>query len=208
MKKYIKQLIPSDLIRYRCSSRDRKIALSFDDGPKPVTTESVLRTLYDFEINATFFVLGNMVESNPDLCMAIKENGNELGNHGYSHTNFSDLSLDKIKEEIERTDMAIKNASNCQSVLFRPPNGTISLPLIWHLRRTRKQPPVLWSVMIEDEWKKDQSTLVKEFKNLVINPGDIILLHDVNSQTAAALPYFVEHIRSLDLTCTSISELL
>lgn len=208
MKKYIKQCIPSGLVRYRCPTREKKIALSFDDGPKPVTTKSVLQTLRDFNMNATFFVLGNMVESNPDLCVAIKEGGNEIGNHGYSHTSFAELSFDAIKQEIERTDIAIETVSNCRPDLFRPPNGALSLPLIWHLRRSRNQPPVLWSVMIKDEWKKDMNSLVSEFKTTVIQPGDIILLHDVNSQTADALPYLLEHIRSLDLHCTSISELL
>ena len=208
MRKLIKQFIPPFLIRYRCRTSNNRVALSFDDGPKARTTESILQTLFDFNMNATFFVLGKMVEENPEICNAIIETGNEIGNHSYSHTSLTDLTISEIKQELEKTDEIIKSVCNYHPKLFRPPNGALSLKLIWYLMMSRHQAPVLWSAMIKNEARKEADLIIKEFKELNLIPGDIILLHDVNSQTAEALPYMLDHIKSLNLNCVSIGNLL
>ena len=63
----------------------KEIVLTFDDGPNPNTTESVLNTLNKFCLKATFFVVGRMVESNSKIFKKIIDNGHSIGNHSYSH---------------------------------------------------------------------------------------------------------------------------
>jgi len=205
MKTLIKQLIPPAFVRYRYPVIGNKIALTFDDGPKPGTTEHILDILNDFKMTATFFVLGEMAESNPDLCRRMVDQGHEIGNHGYSHKKCSELSLKQIEEEINLTDRIVENITQTTPQHFRPPNGALSFPLMWLLTVNRRQPPILWSQMIKNEWRKEKDELIQEFEQMKLLPGDIVLLHDVNTQTANALPDILNIIKQRQLVGSTLS---
>jgi peptidoglycan/xylan/chitin deacetylase (PgdA/CDA1 family) len=207
MKALIKQLIPSSIIRYRCPTSLGKIALSFDDGPKPGTTERVLEALANVNMTATFFVLGTMAEAQPDLCRSIISQGHEIGNHGYSHTKFTEMSNTEINKELEKTDAIIKDITGNSPTLIRPPNGAISLRVLWYLYTRRKQPAVLWSQLIENEWQKSEQALLDDVEKLDLHSGDILLLHDVNDGTIAALPDILKIVMSKNLHGSSISSM-
>ena len=208
MKNFIKSIIPAQFIRYRAVANCGKVALTFDDGPQPGTTDVVLDTLSNFNIKATFFVLGRMVEDNPELSREIVKQGHEIGNHGYSHKVCPEMTLEEIREEIDRTDKIVEKVTGVKPAYFRPPEGALSAALLWHLIIQRNQPATMWSQLIIDESRKQKNQLIKEFKNMKLKAGDIVLLHDVNEQTAAALPDILRHIKKQRFAGVTLTEML
>lgn len=210
MKYFIKNIMPPSLIRYRCkTNQERKIALSFDDGPKPISTEAVLDVLEKHNVSATFFVLGKMVERHPNLSRRIVDQGHEIASHGYSHTRCTELSFRELRNEIELTDSIIENTTGVQSCLFRPPFGSMSISLIYYLMLKGSKSVTLWSQLIENEWQYDnEEELIEKFGGLNIVAGDIILLHDVYTTTSSALPSILNLVKDAGLSCTTISKLI
>lgn len=106
----------------------QKVAfITFDDGPSKKITPQVLEVLKKYDVEATFFVLGKMVDENPDILKMIYDDGHFIGNHGYSHNIKSLYSSETtFKEELEKTESSIRNAlgdKKFDCTLFRFPNG-------------------------------------------------------------------------------------
>ena len=105
------------------SKPDSVIALTFDDGPTPGYTEEVLHVLDSMDVKATFFVIGRSVEKNMHEARLIVKDGNELGNHSWSHNRMVFKSMEFIRREIEKTDQVIRKAGYNGEICFRPPYG-------------------------------------------------------------------------------------
>ncbi|MBW4641776.1 MAG: polysaccharide deacetylase family protein [Goleter apudmare HA4340-LM2] len=157
----------------------QKIALTFDDGPHPRYTPQVLAVLERYNIQASFFWLGACVQRSPEIAKEICDRGHWIGLHGYDHRSFPMLSPIKLKESLEKTQVAIHHACNLlpeQVRDVRPPNGlftpkTLELFLQWNYR------PVMWSVVPEDWALPGVSTVVQRVIRQVKN-GSLIVLHD------------------------------
>src|ERR1700740_2970155 len=109
IRKIIKAVIPSALIRYKGPSAVKRVALTFDDGPVPGITDQLVRGLASREHRATFFVVGKRAQSFPSLVQAILKSGCEVGNHGYSHTCLNRVSYAKVADEVERKDRVLQS---------------------------------------------------------------------------------------------------
>ncbi len=182
------------------------VALTFDDGPHPVFTSQILRILEDHSIPATFFVVGQNAQKNPELLRLIKEKGHALGNHTFSHTRITAASNGKLKEEIERTREIIFLETGIYTQYFRPPFGAFdsrSLAEVAH----RNLEVVLWSVDSRD-WATHSIGDIRRNVERRAHPGAIILMHDVHQQTVEALPGLVEFFKSKGYTFVTIPELL
>ena len=108
----------------RGKAGQRKVALTFDDGPHPVTTRAVLELLRAHEARATFFLLGHKVEAHPDVVREIHAAGHTLAIHGFQHERlFSLRSSGHAAAQIERARRAIEDACGVAPTLFRPPIG-------------------------------------------------------------------------------------
>jgi peptidoglycan/xylan/chitin deacetylase (PgdA/CDA1 family) len=155
------------------------VALTFDDGPYPHHTPSLLKVLERHKILASFFCLGVCVDRAPYLAQAIHQQGHWIGLHGYDHRSFASMKPNELKQELERTKQAIVRA--CQMapndlIDVRPPNGlftpsTLQLLNQWGYR------PVMWSVVPEDWVHPGVSTVVQRVLDQVQN-GSVIVLHD------------------------------
>ncbi len=111
------------------SDSEKRVFLTFDDGPSKSVTPLILDLLKQENIKATFFVLGNRVEQNPEIVNRIFEEGHYIANHGYSHV-YSSIytSIDSILDEYNKTEQCIKNALNnpdYNSRVFRFPGGSV-----------------------------------------------------------------------------------
>lgn len=111
------------------SDSEKRVFLTFDDGPSKSVTPLILDLLKQENIKATFFVLGNRVEQNPEIINRIFEEGHYIANHGYSHV-YSSIytSIDSILDEYNKTEQCIKNALNnpdYNSRVFRFPGGSV-----------------------------------------------------------------------------------
>ena len=154
--------------------QDICVALTFDDGPHPVWTEKLLDGLKERGICATFFVIGENAEKNPELIRKMVENGNQVGNHTFSHVQLTSCRPDTAIDEITRTQEAVYKAANIYPLYIRPPYGAWNA----YLQNETELKTVLWDVDPQD-WKvqnTDQivSSVMKQTKD-----GSIILLHDI-----------------------------
>lgn len=100
---------------------DKLIALTFDDGPNSNTMLDLLVILEQYNVKATFFLIGKMVSSNAVAVKRLYQAGHEIGNHSYSHIDLAKLSEDEILAEIENCQIAVESVTGVRPALFRPP---------------------------------------------------------------------------------------
>ena len=109
---------------YRCVATDeKKIALTFDDGPHYKYTDEILDILEKYGVKATFFVIGVNAERHPEKVKRIALSGHEIGNHTYSHPHLKKVSAQELESEIEKASEVISRLTGKKPVLFRPPEG-------------------------------------------------------------------------------------
>lgn len=155
------------------------IALTFDDGPHPSYTSALLEVLDKHQVTASFFMLGLCVQRSPHIAQQIYQQGHWLGLHGYDHRSFPGLSVEQLRQTLERTQaelMAVCPLRPDQLRDVRPPNGfftpkTLKLLQQWHYR------PVMWSVVPED-WVQPGIDRVLHRIGHQVHNGAIIVLHD------------------------------
>lgn len=154
--------------------------LSFDDGPNPMVTESVLRILEKHNAKATFFCNGINSKLYPDLLKKIKAGGHTVGNHSYSH-----LDAFKVKNKKWLVD-ALRKSPVSDSFLFRPPYGHI---YPWQCSRLRKEYKLIFWDVITYDFKLDYSvTKVRKIVRRKVRNGSIIVFHDTILAAPRMLP--------------------
>ncbi len=170
-------------ISKRAPFTDKVIALTFDDGPDPKLTPIVLDALKKHNMKATFFVLGWRATRYPHLVKRIFDEGHTVANHTYNHP--AKPSEAAGLNEILKTQEAIKKACGKYPTMFRPPYG-IRESWTAKLARHRLMPSVIW-VMSSGDTAVDDS--YKVYRNVVFTPrpGDVVLLHDIQPDTAQAI---------------------
>ncbi|MCI8699882.1 MAG: polysaccharide deacetylase [Clostridia bacterium] len=191
-------------------SEEKRVFLTFDDGPSKKVTPLILDLLQQENIKATFFVLGSRVELNPDLVKRAYDEGHYIANHGYSHS-YSKIyaSVDTVLDEYYNTESAIRIAiGNDQytSLLFRFPGGS-SGGKYKELKRQAEEKLkenniayVDWNVLTGDSegGKKTVQQLVSRFKETIGTKNSIvILMHDAGDKmtTYEALPQIIQSLR-------------
>jgi len=191
----------------------RRIALTFDDGPHPVTTRAVLELLRAHQARATFFVLGHKVEAHPDVVREIHAAGHTLGIHGFQHDRlFSFRSPSYARQQVERTRQAIARACGVAPNLFRPPVGFASYRTFRGAERARAQ-IIAWSVRSLDGVRSANPARVASRVIERLEDGAIVLLHDAAENddftpaSIAALPRILQALRERGLTPVGVDEL-
>ena len=176
------------------------VALTFDDGPS-IYTKKIIDTLKKYDVNATFFILGNKVKPYQELLNESLSNGNILGNHSYNHKWLIKLNEEELNNQIIKTNDEIKLYTGYTPTLLRPTYGSINNK-IKHLNMDI----VLWTVDTMD-WKyKNVNTIVsRATKNL--KDGDIILMHDIYKTSALAVDKIITEIKKQGFELVTIPEL-
>ncbi|WP_033960378.1 polysaccharide deacetylase family protein [Psychroserpens jangbogonensis] len=189
------------------SLTSNKIAITFDDGPHPEFTYSILDLLDRFHTKATFFCIGKHIKSNPEVLKEISARGHSIGNHSYSHGNFIDFSsVSKWLEEIQKTDAIIKELTNDTPSLFRPPFG-VTTPNIAKAIKETEHRVIGWSNRSFDTALKNKDLVLKRIiKHL--SPGGIILLHDTQPNTLYILERLLLHLKQHQFEAVTVNELL
>jgi len=161
----------------RINTRQKVVALTFDDGPTPGVTEELLSILNKEGVKATFFVIGAELERNLEEGRKIVAAGHELGNHTYSHKRMVLKTPSFIESEIERTDQLIRQAGYQSAIHFRPPYGKKLVLLPYFLSRTSRK-TITWDVEPDSypEIAADSDKIVAHTLEKT-RPGSIILLH-------------------------------
>ena len=161
----------------RGTSDKKAIALTFDDGPDPLSTPHLLDLLRKYRVKATFFVTGQKAAEHPEIMKEILLQGHSVGNHSYTHNNLVMFSSCKsIIREIE-TAQNVLNDFGVLALAFRPPVG-ITGPRLWPALIKSDRYIVNFSCRAFDGGNRWIKGLSKKILNR-IGPGDIVLLHDV-----------------------------
>jgi peptidoglycan-N-acetylglucosamine deacetylase len=188
---------------------EKVIALTFDDGPWPKTTESILATLKKEKIKATFFMIGQALQSFPDLGKKVLADGHVIANHTNHHW-YHKMSPIVAQKEIDDTAKIIKQFLNVETEYFRPPGGMMNNGLVAYAE-SKKQSIVMWSIDSFDSHPRRPSpeamikTVVGEAK-----PGGIVLMHDGggnHESTAKALPQMIAQLRAKGYKFVTVPEL-
>ena len=176
-------------MKVKCTSDDKsQIHLTFDDGPDPNTSPKILEVLKKHNKKATFFCIGEKIEKHPNIIKQIVEDGHEIGNHSYSHSNFFDFyGTSRVIKKLEKTNQLIKNITGKECNIFRPPYG-VTNPNIAKAVKKLKMESVGWSIWSLDT-VKDKKAVLKRLEKA--KPGDIILFHDTKVRTVEILEEFL-----------------
>ena len=192
----------------RVETSDSVVALTFDDGPVPAYTDSVLAVLAEFDAHATFFMVGSAIQRNPDVAARVLEQGHDLGNHSFSHAQLILKSRDYIRREIEDTDALIRDVGFRGEIFVRPPYAKRFLGLPLYLR-SHDRPVVLWDVEPDTYHRKAGG--VVQYVNEHVRPGSIILLHvEITGrvENRAALPRILHDLQKRGYRFVTLSELM
>src|SRR5258708_3992751 len=186
-----------------------EVALTFDDGPNPLYTTQILTILQDYQIHASFFVIGRQAQVYPDLIKQEYNNGNLVGNHTWSHPNLPFLSTPSIQWQFITTSNVIAHILGVRPIYFRPPYGNINSSVL-SVANSFGDTTVIWNVDPRDWSQPGVATIVTRVLYQVRN-GSIILMHDGGgnrSQTVAALPLILDALLKRCFRLVTIPQLL
>ncbi|PIC77784.1 1,4-beta-xylanase [Sporosarcina sp. P19] len=184
------------------TKKEKTIALTFDDGPDPNYTVRILKTLEKYDAKATFFMLGNRVNSYPDIAKKVAEAGHEIGNHSWNHPSLTGIPDDALHSEVKGTSDIIEAVIGQPATVFRPPYGAVDD----RVRESTKLPVVLWNVDTLD-WEHHDPELLFEHIIEDARAGSIILMHDIHKSTADGLDAVLENLQSQGYKFVTVSEM-
>ncbi|MBW4662221.1 MAG: polysaccharide deacetylase family protein [Drouetiella hepatica Uher 2000/2452] len=188
-------------------NQEKVMALTFDDGPWPETTEQVLDILKQNNIKATFFMVGLHIKRHPELAKRVAQEGHTIGNHTWSHP-LEDVNLADAAYEIDGMEKLIHETTGVRAALFRPPSGQLNGRLATYARE-RKYATTLWSIDSEDHYVSSPILIDNVLKNA--QPGRIVLMHDGGgdrSATIEALPQIISALRHQGYRFVTVPELM
>jgi peptidoglycan-N-acetylglucosamine deacetylase len=177
------------------------VFLTFDDGPNPGVTESILDTLQDEAAPATFFMVGRHVERYPTTADAVAHARQEIGNHSYSHRKLHRAGPGQVAAEIRRAHQAIAGVTGQIPRSFRAPHGYRG-PFVARAIEPYHYQSFGWTLGVWDSARPGVE-LIRARVRRGLRPGAIVLLHDGDGynpsgdrwQTAAALPGIIRDVR-------------
>src|SRR5271166_1421456 len=173
---------------YNVDDGPKVIALTIDDGPSPVYTPQILRLLDEYQVTATFSMIGLEVDAHPGMAREVAAAGHMIANHTWSHVDLAGLRPTVAADQINRATGAIHTVTGRVPTLFRAPYGAWSKAVLQHCAQDGMT-PLDWSVDPRDWSRPGVASIVR---NIMRNTktGSIILEHDGGgnrSQTVAAL---------------------
>jgi peptidoglycan/xylan/chitin deacetylase (PgdA/CDA1 family) len=181
---------------WRVATSEKKIYLTFDDGPIPGVTHRVLDILREYQARATFFCVGANIEKNPDVYQQLITEGHSTGNHTWSHMNGWKNDSNRYYADVE------KCAAVCDSKLFRPPYGRMKPSQSRYLRKLGYK-MIMWDVLSCDF---DPQITKEQCLANVLNytrEGSLVIFHDsvkAADKMLYALPLMLEHFRNKGFT--------
>lgn len=158
-------------------ANENKVALTFDDGPDPRFTPQILDILKEYNVKATFFLMGARAEKYPDLVKRIQDEGHIIGNHTFFHPNLvKQADVQTLEREVTNTENKLAQLVGYRTKLFRAPYGFLYNELVEKLRDMNYS-VVAWSVDSLD-WRESPPEQIAYNVLSNIQPGAIILMHD------------------------------
>jgi len=186
---------PSSLPTIPTSKDSRQkvhVSFTFDDGPHPEHTPQLLNLLKQCHQRATFFVIGEKAQQYPELIERIIDEGHEIGNHTFTHSEPSQTSTRQFLNEIKQTDQILKQITGHIPDLVRPPKGKLTIGKMWGLWSQRRT-VVLWDTDPRDYLMTDISEMTEWCQNYKPLAGNFCLMHDNHRFASEAVQQLSEN---------------
>jgi cellulose synthase/poly-beta-1,6-N-acetylglucosamine synthase-like glycosyltransferase/peptidoglycan/xylan/chitin deacetylase (PgdA/CDA1 family) len=194
----------------------KTIVLSFDDGPDPTWTPKVLDVLARHHVHGTFFMLGNEVVRHPDLVRRAMAEGNEIGNHSFTHPDLTTISTWQQRWQLSQAQLALIGVTGKTTALMRPPysfsNNSLDAPS-WQLVKEVHDEGYITVLADLDgrDWERPGVAAIVRNSTPKNGQGAIVLLHDAGgerSQTVAALDILVPKLQAQGYRFATLHEAL
>ncbi len=199
--------IDNNLPIYSVDYPDKVIAITFDCAWGADDIPDILNTLEREDVKATFFVLGQWAQKNPEMIKMMAMNGHDTANHSYSHFRMGALGDAKIKEEIDLCGRKLNEISGNKVDLFRAPYGDYNSSVV-RIARELGYYTIQWDVDSLD-WKPGISQ--SEIMNRIVTkvkPGSILLFHNDTPHTAKMLPDIISALKNNGYGFMPVSKLI
>ncbi|WP_313894794.1 polysaccharide deacetylase family protein [Psychrobacillus sp.] len=196
---------------YRKAKTDKKVvSLTFDDWASDKTITNVLDILAKYDIKATFFLIGNGVEKNPNLARAILEEGHEVASHSYNHKVVTEMTPEDLQEDLKKAHEVLTEAIQQKpTMLFRPATGSVDEPTAKVIAAAGYPEVALYDVTAFD-WDVNNSAedIVQSVMDKTTT-GSVILLHILDDKhTIEALPIIIENLKGKGYEFIKMTELM
>ncbi len=191
-------------------TNSKVIYLTFDAGYENGYTPAILDALKKHGVKATFFVVGNYIETSPDLVRRMVEEGHTVGNHTYHHPDMSKISdIAAFRQELESLETLYKETTGQDMVKFyRPPQGKYSEQNLQQAKELGYK-TFFWSLAYVDWYVDKQPTKEQAFSKLLsrIHPGAIVLLHSTSKTNAEILDELLTKWKEMGYTFGTLADL-
>ena len=182
---------------------EKRIAITFDDGPHRLYTPKLLDGLKERGIHATFFLVGENIGNNEALVKRMAEEGHLIGNHTFSHVQLTKMKKEDACREVQQTNERICAVTGAPVLYIRPPYGSWNDELQAEIPMT----VTLWTLDSED-WKSQNTGKIVELVESEAKEGSIILLHDIFDTSVEAALRIVDDLTAQGYTFVTVDELL
>lgn len=182
---------------------EKRIAITFDDGPHRLYTPKLLDGLKERGIHATFFLVGENIGNNEALVKRMAEEGHLIGNHTFSHVQLTKMKKEDACREVQQTNERICAVTGAPVLYIRPPYGSWNDELQEEIPMT----VTLWNLDSED-WKSQNTGKIVELVESEAKEGSIILLHDIFDTSVEAALRIVDDLTAQGYTFVTVDELL
>jgi peptidoglycan-N-acetylglucosamine deacetylase len=191
----------------QCHVEGPYIAMTFDDGPSKEQTPRLLDMLKQRGIKATFFVCGQCVAEYPQIAKRIVDEGHEIASHSWNHPNLIPMSESAVRDQLDRTHAAVKQATGVEMKLFRPPYGNFTARQRNWAFGTYGYKTILWDVDTLD-WQHRNPAKTEANALSQSRSGSIILQHDIHKTTVDAMPATLDGLAGKGFKFVTVSELI
>jgi len=197
-----------DLVKINGNITQKRVALTFDDGPDNNVTPRIIEILDEYNVKGNFFFTGSNVKAFPKVVQSADQSGHMVLSHSYYHENYNNISYDEIKKDFEKTNEAIENLTGSHPSFMRPPYGIVNDNVL-RVAENKQQNIIIWSTDSMDWSQKDPQSITDNVLDHV-RPGEIILMHSFggNKATAKALPDIIEGLVEKGYEIVTLDEML
>lgn len=203
LKGLINRAVPDRYFITRCIKDKYSVYLTFDDSPHPVWTPRSMDLLEQYDIKATYFLVGQDAMRHAGIVKDIVRRGHTVGNHTYSHRSIVGLGKKDLEVEIVENRKRLSDLCGQDVKMFRPPWGRLDFRSAAYII-LRGQKIVMWSLDSTDYKMVGAGAIIDWIENASVSAGEIILFHDDNEQTITALPDLIENVRRKGLVFNNL----
>lgn len=191
---------------YRVNTQEKKVSITIDVSWGDDHTEEILKVLKKYNVKATFFIVGRWSDDNQEMIKSILADGHEIGNHSDMHPDMTNISKNKIVEDISAADSKIQKITGEETKLFRCPSGSYNDDVIGAIEETGHY-CIQWDVDSID-WKNEGADI--EYKRVInkLKPGSIILFHNTGRYTAENLSKLIPYYEKRGYQFIKVSDLI